>query len=1002
MSRLVNRYASLAMIALMACSGCRLFDTDALPFGNSLSTEMLDAMRQQLDRDSWQPSPNSSLLEMEFADLKHYETNHARRWVFGNKILDNAISQLDTARTDRSPKADGSAEPSVIDPEESTHGESAVATSPDAQHWNGFWPLDVEDVLDSLDDDPSRMSKHTASSSLGKRYLKRLAGENTLSGWNAVILLAQRDPVAAREFLPVLERIVTSYKNVSQPEIVDGGTVAEAKADNEGAGSSNESIDALIKQIAQQMNAEWDLANETDGKTKTPAKPKPPSKQAKLLENVLERVNEASPLKKAAEEKTNLEKLSVSMRAAAAEAWCLALASSAADPYEQLIPAGRVLERPDLPNRVRGELCLSIANHVAPALIPRLLNALRVSDEGRRAPLQVRQAAVESCLIHALAQRSRGTSDLQYDGSLWPETIINCREDSDPTIRRTFGRWAAVVKYRRGVTDASSILETQLDDRHTQVRLDALESLGWLGTPSARKTLREQAQRPEATIRAAALGGLSRWGVEELAPFVADQSSPVRQVVAKKLAHYPSTRSYFVMQDLLRDEDLQVQAAAVTSLDNWRDDPALTLLLVALRDSSGPTRRLAFQQLRRRRPIDDAFSDFNSPRHEQRTRAVADLGSRLDVPLHFSDSVGVETFGSPHKPNALFVRDVESLLQVVTAADQFPGSPRHADAVSQLMKLQRDDLPIVEQFLLKQRAGDTGFVYRKLLPRLSSAHAALNEMEYPDLQRKRRGARQLREAASSESLSRLVVRRLLLQLDSRQDVLIWHDAMTAVMHDATDDHAQVALRALNDDRADVRFLGCEYILRHPRPQYANWLQQLQLFGDPDQRVRLVAVKAAGLCGNPNVLQERAGKRNSSDTEQNTAARNPGLRSLLTNQNADLRIAAVIAMARLGDRLGMQELSRLSLSTEPRIRIQAIQAMGETDSTWFIEPLIRRGWTERHIDVRRAILSSLDQLTLPGKRPANLVDENSYDAKIKKWHEWWGTGHRSRIARRIER
>lgn len=476
----------------------------------------------------------------------------------------------------------------------------------------------------------------------------------------------------------------------------------------------------------------------------------------------------------------------------------------------------------------------------------------------------------------------------------------------------------------------------------------------------------------------------------------------MRQVVARKLAFYPSTRSYFVMQDMLRDEDLQVQEAAVTSIENWRDDPALTLLLIALRDSSGPTRRLAFQQLRRRRPIADAFSTFNSPRHEVRTRAVADLGSRLDVPLHFTDRVGVETFGSPHKPNALFVRDVESLLQIATAADRSPGSPRHAEAVSQLMQLHRDDLPIVEEFLLKLRGGDTGFVYRKLLPRLSSAHAALNEMEYPDLQRKRRGARQLREAAAAGSLSRLVVRRLLLHLDSRQDVLIWHDAMTAVMHDATDDHAQVALRALNDERADIRFLGCEYVRRHPRPQYANWLQQLQLFGDPDQRVRLAAVKAAGLCGNPSVLQERAGNGNSSDTEPNTATRNPGLHSLLTHSNADLRIAAVIAMAHLGDRLGMQELSRLSWSAEPRIRMQAIQAMGETESTWFIEPLIRRGWTERHIDVRRAILNSLDQLTLPGKRPANLVDENGYDAKIKKWHEWWESGHRSRIARRIER
>ena len=367
MSRLVNRYASFAMIALMACSGCRLFDTDALPFGSSLSAEMLDAMRQQLDRDSWQPSPNSSLLKMEFADLKNDKTNRARRWVFGNQILDNAISQLDTARTNLATKdlpraplstdgtiADGSADSSATDLDEPIHGESADATSPGAQHWNGFWPLDVQDVLDSLDDDPSRTSQHAASS-LGKRYLKRLAGENTLSGWNAAILLAQRDPVAAREFFPVLERIVTSYpkhrtksdKDKLESGIVDGGTLADAKADIEAADSTDESIDALIKRIAQQLNTELDLANETDAKSKTPVDAKAQSRQAKLLENVLERVNDVSPLKKAAEEKNKLEKLSASMRAAAAEAWCLTLASDGTDPYEQLVSVGHMLERAD-------------------------------------------------------------------------------------------------------------------------------------------------------------------------------------------------------------------------------------------------------------------------------------------------------------------------------------------------------------------------------------------------------------------------------------------------------------------------------------------------------------------------------------------------------------------------------------------------------------------------------------------------------------------------------
>lgn len=619
MSRLVNRFASLALIAWMACSGCRLWSTDALPFGNSLSAEMLGAMRQQLDRDAWQPNSDWSLLEMEFSDLTNDEPKHACRWVFGNRVLDNAISQLDIAQPDPTAIKNGAENDVSLTADSAATGLAEMAkkatanpAAPDPQHWDGFWPLNVDQVVDSLDARPLPTLDHPAGG-LGNRYLKKLAKENTISGWNAAILLAQRDPAAAREFLPVLERIVASYpkhtrksgKDVLQPDLTDGKSPAKAGPDIAGVGNTNESTAALIKRLAQQLNTESDLANETAAKSDKANKPKPQSRQAKLMENVLERFNRVSPLKNIDEEANELESISDSMRAAAAEAWCLTLTSSAADPFEQLASVGHMLGRADLPNRVRGELYRGVARHIAPSLIPRLSNALRISEERRRVPLEVRQAVVESCLIHALAKQRRranahtatrgpSASALPYDGSLWPETIINCRSDADVPIRQTFGRWAAVVNYRGGVTDASTILESQLHDSQVRVRLAALESLGWLGTPAARETLREQAKRPEAVVRAAAIAGLSRWGVDELASYADDESSPVRQVVARKLVQYPSTRSFFLMQDLIRDSDLRVQAAAVSGIEDWPDDPALTLLLVALSHSSGPTRRLAF------------------------------------------------------------------------------------------------------------------------------------------------------------------------------------------------------------------------------------------------------------------------------------------------------------------------------------------------------------------------------------------------------------------------
>ncbi len=77
--------------------------------------------------------------------------------------------------------------------------------------------------------------------------------------------------------------------------------------------------------------------------------------------------------------------------------------------------------------------------------------------------------------------------------------------------------------------------------------------------------------------------------------------------------------------------------------------------------------------------------------------------------------------------------------------------------------------------------------------------------------------------------------------------------MAAVMPDAADENAQISLRALNDFRAEIHLLGCQYLSRHGRLQYALWLIRLGLFHDPDKRVRLEAIEAAGRCGSRIVL-----------------------------------------------------------------------------------------------------------------------------------------------------
>lgn len=1009
MSHFVCRITPRLLILLIACSGCRLWTVEPLPLPirDTLSPDMLAAMRQQLDRDDWRPNPEWAPLEVTFEEATSRRLFKANRWIFGSRAVDDAVNRLDSA----APTSTDTATPK--DP-----AATEVAGHPDTdsdqqteRRWDGFWPLNVEQVVDSLDVGQRSHSTRLGSGGLGREYLRRLATENNLSGWNAAILLAQRDPASAREFLPVLQQLVDSYPrqtksesfNETSPPKTHHGDDQQSQDESEQAATDGESIEALVERVTQQLTEELNRTKPPLSPENQPAKKPPQSQSAKLVESVLERVQSLTPSGESDGKQDDPGNISESMRDAAVEAWCLVLATSGDDPLQSLAPAGKMLERADLPNRIRGELYRSLAIHISPALLPRLSNALRVAGDGERVLLPVRRAAAESCLIHAFANRATdkaGSPDSQasnntYDSSRWPPTIINCRSDRDGTIRRIFGRWAAIAGYEGDEADAASILEDQLNDRLSQVRSDALISLGWLGTAEALATLKDQSQRPEPLVRAAAVSGLARWGTDELAPFIADESSLVRQAVARQFAADPSTRSFFLIRELLSDADLQVQSAAVRTIANWPDDPALTLLLIALRDGSAPTRRIAFEEIRRRRTVGEAFATFDSPHREQREKAVAELGTRLDITLHFSNRFELASIKLHHETDEVFERDVESLLLTVTDRSLSANSPQRAAAVERLLQLRPADVPLIENFVMKNAGRDDLFVLRELLPQLSPAHAALRDLDEPELSKKRYAAQQLRQSAATASLSPLMLQRLLPHLHGRQDMLIWRDAMTAVMHDATDGNAQVALRALNDERGDIRKLGCDFILRHPQPKFATWLQQLKLFNDADKRVRLAAIEAAGQCGNPTVLADQFDTANPAEQPAETKTRVPGLRSLLTHSDTDTRIRTVISMAQLGDRQGMEELARLSWSPEHGTRQIAVQAMGKTNSTWFIEPLIRRGWTERHVDVRRAILNSLNQLTLPGKRPANLLDESGYDVKIKAWLEWWEAGRQTR-------
>ncbi len=202
--------------------------------------------------------------------------------------------------------------------------------------------------------------------------------------------------------------------------------------------------------------------------------------------------------------------------------------------------------------------------------------------------------------------------------------------------------------------------------------------------------------------------------------------------------------------------------------------------------------------------------------------------------------------------------------------------------------------------------------------------------------------------------------------------------MAAILPDHNPETARLSSWAANHSDGGIRKLASEFAARHKRPEFADWL--LPLLHDSQKTVQLAAIHAAGECGNRVVIEGLPG----SDGESAL----PGLKPLLSDADSRVSLAAAMAMSRLGDPLGHDELDRLSQHPDDRVRLQVIAAMGASRQTRFVETLIGLGWTAKSEPVKREVLNSLHQLTPLEKHPPALAMATRTDDKIKAWAEWW--------------
>ncbi len=511
---------AIAICAISLCvTGCRVVNVDSLWArfsGEAESPEtsrLTDALADALDADAWTENPEWSPVTepaSPLRGLRYAESNP--RWLFR--------------------------------PARGT-GQSVFSVD----HVIRTYAIDRGDgQTGTFDDRQTEVNREAIT------HLSAIARRDDLAGWNAAILLAQRDAKAARPYVTVLAHLVGAPPTI------------------EGAGDGN-------------------LQETSDGGS-------------------------------------NSRPISMDMRAAAAEAWCLVLATAQCDGETAMALPGHLLEdmhrsrnarqilKYDLPTIVEGELIRGIGRRVAPARIRDLAGLLNRPPQSGPQPTpgdvrrkELHRAAIDACVLFAIHSRNETDSPLDlHDESVWPRALWNCGDDNDPWVRSEFGLLLAIGQD----AGAADVLIKQIADADALVQHRALQNLGVLKNETARETLREYMTR-KTLLRKTAVQGLAAFGESELVGFVGDEDARVREELARQLSIFPSAGSATAMARLLTDDVFTVQTAAVEGVRNWPDELVLPLLLQGAVDGNYQTREASLREYAKRtnaavppfRPDDD-------------------------------------------------------------------------------------------------------------------------------------------------------------------------------------------------------------------------------------------------------------------------------------------------------------------------------------------------------------------------------------------------------------
>ena len=682
-------------------------------------------------------------------------------------------------------------------------------------------------------------------------------------------------------------------------------------------------------------------------------------------------------------ESSEVKPLSDSMQAAAAEAWCYALAQQPGDASENFAEAGRALQKQLISDAVRIELMRGITRKIKPRLVPSLNRQMAESELQQGITSSLTMAALDACICYAIYhpqqvqknQTGKIEPVISFDAEnldpqkLWPENIWNLRWHQDHQLVNRLGMWLALTEH----PVAQSYLSRRLTHVERSVEYHAIRNLGLLHSETALEKLREIVESRPGTPRAIGLLAIGDRDEDLIFRYLRDESSVVRLAIAHYAAQHISVASARVLQEFTHDEDLKIQQATVSAIDAWPNEKAFSVLSAAFTSGGVSARNMARKQLEQRFGIVMTVMQDDEADREQ---ILDTISRKFQLASHANNTLFDE---SPHKniddqtQQKQVSAQLQKLLDQLSQKQEVSFNKNHISRkVTALIKQSPNGLnDVLNKYGLKQLEQTL-----KQLDSLGISEAReIVQLSDDRLSQRRRAARALAEQAKTKTLSNWKLRLIAERLKQEQDLHICRDLMVTIDQDTTQEARVVAQNALIHTWPDVRILGCQYVQKQRIPQLAPFL--LPLLQERNTSVQQAAIIASGYCQNPLVID---------GFSDGTDSRQAGLRSLLGKVNRETELLVIAGLARLGDEQGRSELFKLSYSSDTQTRRQVVRIMGELQDPKLVKHLIRIGWTEPVADIRLAVLDALKQ-TVPVKQQPRIIASETTQQKMQIWSDW---------------